>query len=225
MNNVELVQFESPDALAQGVAREWLAAIKQRHCAAFSGGRIAEQFFDASASTAGELLDGVHFFWADERCVPPDHPESNYRMMRTRLLEPLKIPYTQVHRIKGELAPVIAAREASNEFSRIVKGALNFVFLGMGEDGHIASIFPGDSLEESPGEYYRPVFGSPKPPPERVTLSMHALVAARNVWILVSGHGKQESLGKSLNEETTTPLGTLLKRRSWTRIFTDSRPK
>jgi 6-phosphogluconolactonase len=224
MSNVELVQFESPDALAQAAAREWLAAIQQPHCAAFSGGRIAEQFFDALASKAGELLDDVHFFWADERCVPPDHPESNYRMMHTRLLEPLKIPQAQVHRIKGELGPVIAAQEASHEFSRIVKGPLDFVFLGMGEDGHIASIFPGDLLEES-AEYYRPVFKSPKPPPERVTLSMHALVAARNVWVLVSGKGKQESLGKSLSEGATTPLGILLKRRISTRILSDFRPK
>ena len=145
--------------------------------------------------------------------------------MRARLLEPARVPETQVHRIQGELGPLRAARAASDEFARTVKGPLDFVFLGMGEDGHIASIFPGDPLEESPNEFYRPVFGSPKPPPERVTLAMHTMVAARNVWVFVSGAGKELALGKSLTEGAKTPLGILLKRRLETRVFTDFPPK
>ena len=143
--------------------------------------------------------------------------------MHTRLLQPLKIPDAHVHRIKGELGPVAAARDASAGFAKVVHSSLDFVFLGMGEDGHIASIFPGDPLEESP-EPYRPALNAPKPPPERVTLAMHTMVAAKNVWVLASGTGKAEALGKSLRT-AETPLGRLIEQRPFTRIFTDISPK
>ena len=223
MGKVDLIRFESADALAQAAAREWLQSITQPHYAAFSGGRIAEKFFDAITSEVQRTnrpLAAVHFFWADERCVPPDHPDSNYRIMHDRMLKPLKIPDAQVHRIKGELGPAPAAREASTEFARVAPSGLDFVFLGMGEDGHIASIFPGDPLNEQPKKYYRPVLNAPKPPPGRVTLAMHAIVAARNVWVLASGSGKTAALGKSLSN-FDTPLGQLIKKRQMTQVFTD----
>src|SRR6476660_1728805 len=121
MGKVDLVRFESADALAQSAAREWLKTIRpgETHCAAFSGGRIAERFFDAITAQVRQRkmsLADVHFFWADERCVRADVPESNYYLMRNRLIEPLNIPETRVHRIKGELEPVAAAKEASAEF-------------------------------------------------------------------------------------------------------------
>ncbi|HKQ39232.1 MAG TPA: 6-phosphogluconolactonase [Verrucomicrobiae bacterium] len=232
MGKVDLVRFDSAEALAQGVAGEWLqlAALSRaqpQYYAAFSGGRIAEGLFVAITSKVRQCngtLAGVRFFWADERCVPPDDPESNYQLMRTHLLEPLQIPDAQVHRIKGELGPTAAAREASKEFADTVPRVLDFVFLGMGEDGHIASIFPGDRLQESSAENYCPVFNAPKLPRERVTLAMHAIIAAANVWVLVTGSGKQEALGKSL-KGSETPLGHLLQARPFTRIFTNITPK
>jgi len=228
MGKVDLVRFESAEALAQAAAHEWLGSIAQpKHFAAFSGGRIAENFFDAIAMEVQQRktsLAGVHFFWADERCVPPDHPDSNYRVMHARLLQPLNIPDAQIHRIKGELGPIPAAGEASTEFAARVQPVLDFVFLGMGEDGHIASIFPGDPLKESPTDFYRPITNAPKPPPERVTLAMHAIAAAKNVWVLASGPGKERALGESLSSDRT-PLGQVLKRRILTRIFTSIPPK
>lgn len=223
MGKVDLIRFESSEALAQAAAREWLQSLTQPHYAAFSGGRIAEKFFDAISSEVqrtNRSLADVHFFWADERCVSPDHPDSNYRIMHDRTLKPLKVPDAQVHRIKGELGPAPAASEASAEFAHVVPSVLDFVFLGMGEDGHIASIFPGDPINEQPKEYYRPILNAPKPPPKRVTLAMHAMVAARNVWVLASGSAKTEALGKSLSK-IDTPLGQLLKKRQITRVFTD----
>jgi 6-phosphogluconolactonase len=230
MGKVDLVQFQSEETLAQAAAIEWLNCLPAvgPHFAAFSGGRIAEKFFDAIASQARECtssLAHVDFFWADERCVPPDNPESNYALMRSRLLEPLKVPQARVHRIKGELGPELATQEASDEFARVVRPVLDFVFLGMGEDGHIASIFPSDPLNESPREYYRPLLSAPKPPPQRVTMAMHAMVAARNVWVLAVGSGKEEALGKSLAKRPGTPLGSLLQRREFTRVFTNLSPE
>ena len=198
------------------------------HFAAFSGGRIAERFFDAiirEVPTRKTDLSQIHFFWADERCVPPDSPESNYYLMRTRLLEPLKIPAVQVHRIPGELGPMIAARDASAEYEPLVKPVFDIVFLGMGEDGHIASIFPGDPLDESPAQPYRPVTQAPKPPPERVTMALHVMASARNVWVLASGPGKERALGESLKADGRTPLARLLQRRDFTHVFSDIPPK
>lgn len=230
MGKIDLVRFESADALAEAAAREWLGALTRTKAqyAAFSGGRIAETFFDAIVNEVRQRNTSVahlHFFQADERCVAPDNPESNYKLMRVRLLEPLNVAETQVHRIKGELGPEVAAGEASAEFARVVRPVLDFVFLGMGEDGHIASIFPGDPLKESPAEFYGPVFGAPKPPPERVTLAMHAMLVARNVCVLASGSGKAEALGKSLDPGGKTPLGKVLEGRDSTKVFTDIRRK
>jgi 6-phosphogluconolactonase len=226
MGKVDLVRFGSAEALAKAAASEWLRSLSSRasYYAAFSGGRIAEKFFDAITSEAPHhkiAFANVHFFWADERCVPPDHSESNYQLMHKRLLRPLDIPAQRVHRIKGELGAVVAAREASQEFARVVPSVFDFVFLGMGEDGHIASIFPDAVIDEPPDEAYRPVFRAPKPPPERVTLTMRAIAAARSMWVLASGPGKAEALGKSLNGPAKTPLAHLLERREITRILTD----
>ncbi len=227
MGKVDLLRFESADALAQAAATAWLNSLPAAgpHFAAFSGGRIAATFFDAITSEVrarNTTLARVDFFWADERCVPPNDPESNYGLMCSRLLAPLKVPQDRVHRIKGEVEPAAAAREASAEFASVVRPVLDFVFLGMGEDGHIASIFPGDAMEESATEFYRPVVAS-KPPPRRITLAMHTMVAARNACVLASGSGKEEALRKSLGG-ASTPLGQLLQRRGFTWIFTNVSP-
>lgn len=168
-------------------------------------------------------IHSQHFFWADERCVPPDHPESNYRTARELLLEPLAIPLSHTHRIRGEDDPASAAKSASDELLFIVAKnpqgfpILDLVFLGMGEDGHVASLFPGAPSQR--GIYY-PVTG-PKPPPRRITLSYDVIVAARDVWVLVSGQGKQAALARSLTPGGDTPLARVVQGHNGTRIFCD----
>ena len=97
---------------------------------------------------------------------------------------------------------------------------LDLVFLGMGEDGHVASLFPKDTEALETPAVYRAVTG-PKPPPRRITLGYPALAAAREVWVLASGLGKQEVLQSSLAPSGDTPLARVLKSRSNTEIFTD----
>ncbi len=94
---------------------------------------------------------------------------------------------------------------------------VDWVFLGMGEDGHVASLFPG--AEAGTGIYYSVI--GPKPPPQRITVSYDVLAAAREVWVLVSGTGKEAALRESLRPEGETPLGRVLKSRKFTRIFSD----
>ena len=235
MPRIDLLQFPSDRDLAAGAALELLAFLgrtrsdRSRNTVAFSGGRIARIFYQeivARASSSGFRPDGIEVFWADERCVPPDHAESNYALAKQRLLDPLGIPDPLVHRILGEEPPAEAAADAERELTQICKPAagqvacLDLVILGMGEDGHVASLFPGDDSEDlATALHFRSVVAV-KPPPNRVTLTYRALVAAREVWVLASGQGKAEALSRSLLS-TSTPLGRLRSLRKTMRIFTD----
>jgi len=232
----ELAVFPNAENLAQAAAGDWLKEIEQAptggapYCVALSGGRIARQFFSLTASQAkirGMTLEHVHFFWGDERCVPPDDPESNVGMARELLFAPLGIPARQIHRIRGEAPPAVAATEAAAEICRIApldaagQPVLNLIFLGMGEDGHVASLFPGESeavMASRP--VYREVTAI-KPPPLRITLGYPAIAAARQAWVLASGAGKEKALRESLSPEGKTPLARVLASRARTRILTD----
>jgi 6-phosphogluconolactonase len=244
MKNLELISFANAGELAHAAASAWLDEIAaanragKRHCVALSGGRIAQKFFasvveQAKARKIGDgdtpsLPSNVHFFWADERCVPPDDAESNFAIARKFLFAPLKIADAQIHRIRGEDSPEAAAKAASIEISKIAtvnengQPVLELIFLGMGEDGHVASLFPGEPdvliLDKAT---YRAVKNSPKPPQNRVTLNYAAIAAARQVWVLVSGTGKEAALRESLISKGRTPLARVTQFRTRTKIFSD----
>ena len=234
-----MVSFANDAELAAAAAREWLREVEAPrrggglYCVALSGGRIARRFFAAAASQAQaqrSALSGVHFFWSDERCVPPTDPESNFALARELLLAPLGVPERQIHRVRGEEAPELAAGAAETELCGIAprdaegQPVLDVVFLGLGEDGHVASLFPGESEEAmSSKAVYRPVVAA-KPPPRRITIGYRAIGAARRVWVLASGTGKEKALDQSLAAGGQTPLARVLKLRAHTRIFTDIRP-
>ena len=234
MNRFDLMQFPDDATLARVVAKRWLGDLARavnRTCygAALSGGRIAQRLFQELAGQSSDraVFGAVHFFWADERCVPPADPESNFAAAQRLLFDPLRIGDRQIHRIQGELDPAVAAAQAEAELLRIVSAdaqrqpVLDLVLLGLGEDGHIASLFPGEPDEvRSSSAVYRAVIG-PKPPPRRVTLNYAALRAARQVWVLASGPGKERALRDSISDASETPLGHLLRLRSWTSLFTD----
>jgi 6-phosphogluconolactonase len=232
----------SPELLTRAVAgalRDHLAARlpgTPLFTLGLSGGRIAGPLFDAlvAAEHAGPTrvltAPAVHFCFADERCVPPDHPESNFALARARLFAPLGIPAERVHRIRGEADPAEAASEAERALRALTATSppalprLDLVLLGLGEDGHVASLFPGAPVEVTESAaVYVPVMG-PKPPPRRVTLTYAALAAARAVWVLVSGPGKAGALAESLRPEGTTPLARVLRAQPGARVFTDSWP-
>jgi 6-phosphogluconolactonase len=228
MGKAELITFKDDNALAQNVADRWLSLPQLGSSVAFSGGRIAVKFFQAlAAHPKADLLrrPEMKYFFADERCVPPDHPDSNFRLMKEHLLDPVRIPPAQVHRIPGELAPDAAADKAAQDLlancQRDSDGVpiLDMVFLGMGEDGHVASIFPGDPAIDSL-EIYRPVVAA-KPPPHRITIGLHVITRARHVWVLVSGDGKENALRESLDPLGRTPLARVIHGRSETAVFTD----
>ena len=233
MPNWELKHFANAAALADQCAADCLALLappSARKCIAISGGRIAKDFFTSVTRVAkerGQSLANLHFFWADERCVPPEHAESNYRSAAELLFAPLQLPPENLHRIRGEAETECAAREAEAELRRFAttsaadQPVLDLVLLGMGEDGHIASLFPGESGDVMSSQaVYRSVTAS-KPPPRRITLGYAAIAAAREVWVLASGAGKEAALWESLSPDGTTPLARVLRGRERTCIFTD----
>ena len=237
MKNFELISFANADELAQAVASAWLDEITaanragKTHRVALSGGRIAQKFFAATVEQAkarAVSFERAHFFWADERCVPPDDAESNFAIAQKFLFAPLKIADAQIHRIRGEDSPETAAKAASIEISKIApvnengQPVLDLIFLGMGEDGHVASLFPGEpDVLISDRAIYRAVKNSPKPPPKRVTLGYAVIAVARQVWVLVSGAGKEAVLHESLLSKGRTPLARVTQFRTRTKIFSD----
>jgi len=227
-----LDRFSSAGELASAAAEQWLDDLaslrKPQYNVALSGGRISGSFFAAIPARAKQRnasLATVHFFWADERCVPPDDPESNFRLGSEKLLQPAKISNEHVHRIRGEEMPAKAAEFASAEMRRVVpKNAaswpvLDMIFLGMGEDGHVASLFPPANPAPA-SDIYFPVIAS-KPPPERITICYELIAAARKVWVLVSGSGKETALKESLSEAGKTPLAHVVRLRDSTRVLTN----
>lgn len=172
----------------------------------------------------------VHFFWADERCLPPGDPENNFKMANELLFMPLGIPETHVHRLRGEDLPDRAVKFAEAElrqFASINDGwpVLDLIFLGMGEDGHVASLFQNAIGEDEKGAKCTDSFvfvdDSPKPPPRRISLTFNAIAVARVVWVLASGSGKETALKESLSGSGRTPLGQVIRLRAQTKIFSD----
>lgn len=235
MGEAELSYFQNDDLLAKAVAEAWLSLIAnapespRKHLVALSGGRIAKKLFAAVGRLASRhSLAEVEFFWADERCVPPDDPESNYRLASECLFRPLHIKPESVHRIRGELTVAESVCAASEDLIKTsgTRGdampVLDLVLLGLGEDGHVASLFPGDPVTTvDRNAVYLAVEHSPKPPQRRVTLGNGPIYSARNVWVLASGRGKEIALRDSLSTSGRTPLARVIKNRATTKVFTD----
>ena len=151
-----------------------------------------------------------HVYHGDERCLPADHVDRNSLMAHQAWLQYVDIPASQIHDIPAELGNVAAAKA----YAEVLKdeGAFDLVILGLGEDGHTASLFPNQTVDNSADAV--PVFNSPKPPDERVTLSQNRLNNANEVLFLVTGAGKQEAVdqwrkGVAIPASLIAPIGRL----------------
>lgn len=182
---------------------------RQRFTIALSGGSTplpVYQYLADSPEYDRLEWDKIHFFWGDERTVPPDHPDSNFGQARQALLDPRQIPPLNIHRIQGELQPEDAAQDYDQELLSFFKEdppRLDLVLLGMGGDGHTASLFPGTDILSASQDTERlvlPVF-VPKLDTWRISFTPRTIKAARKILFLVAGEGKAATLAQVLEGE------------------------
>ncbi len=190
--------------LAAAVADDLAAAIRQAGRAeqplfvALSGGSTPGAMFRhlATPAMAKDIpWKWVHFFWGDERCVPPDHPDSNYGMAYQALFRHIDIPPENIHRIRGEAAPVKEAFRYAREILSLLppdpagRPVFHRIYLGMGEDGHTASLFPATPVLAVDDKICA-IAVHPVTQQKRITLTLPVINSAREVIFLVSGAAK-----------------------------------
>ena len=187
--------FNSQDEINQAALTKILQLAEQaiasrgKFCIVLAGGGTPKSVY-ALLSKANADWSKWHIYYNDDRCLPVDHPERNSLMATQVWLSHVSIPASQIHDIPTELGPV----EGAKAYAKTLAGLDDFdlVLLGLGEDGHTASLFPGQAVDNSADAV--PVFDAPKPPPERVSISAARLSKARDVMFLVTGSGKQDAV-------------------------------
>ncbi len=208
--------FETPNALAEELAGEFyfhiakLSLQQDKINIALSGGSTPHLWFKRIAShRVSHSFDidwhKVHFFWCDERCVPADHSDSNYGMAYRLFLKPLGINSSNIHRIRGEDEPEEEAIRYAEEILKHVPVRNNipvfdWIFLGMGDDGHTASIFP-DQLNLLYCDKICEVAVHPKTDQKRITLTGKTLVNARRVTFIITGSSKKQIVHEILTDK------------------------
>jgi 6-phosphogluconolactonase len=201
------------EEVARAVARRFVElarasfAERESFSAALAGGTTPKRVYEllASEEFRNEVAwDGVHIFFGDERSVPPDHADSNYRMAHEALLSRVSIPEKNIHRMRGEGDAAANASLYEDElrsfFGEAVWPRLDLVMLGMGDDGHTASLFPGTPALEEQKAWVVPNWVE-KFETWRVTLTAPAINGARHVVFVVTGAGKAERLAEILKGE------------------------
>ncbi len=211
---------ETADELARGVADALAKRVAQtlQQQRAFSlvlaGGNTPRALYRLLAKEYRQQIDWgrVHLFWGDERYVPHDHPASNFRMTYETLIAPLNIPPEKIHPMPTDVTnPYDAACLYEQELRTFFGGIPRFdlVLLGMGADGHTASLFPGAAtLKER--ERWVAVGEAPVEPRVRLTLTLPVLNAAQAVYFLVTGADKAETVRRVLMEDTPLPAALVL---------------
>jgi 6-phosphogluconolactonase len=165
-----------------------------------SGGHTPKPLYEHLSRMDEIRWDKVHIFWGDERHVPPDHHDSNYRLAYNALLSKITIPKENIFRIKGELSPEITAEDYQKTLNRYFdthEKKFDLVILGMGVDGHTASLFPGtDAFLET--THWVVANFVPKLDAWRITLTFPAILSARKIVVLIIGDEKAETLKEVL---------------------------
>lgn len=209
----EVVRHPDAGALADDVARRFLALLADVQGSgrvpqvALTGGTIADQThrrIRALARDAHIDWSRVDVFWGDERFVAADSPDRNAVQAREALLDALPLSTERVHEIPaadGSRTVSEAASSYADTLRSLGSGAFDLVMLGLGPDGHVASLFPGFSQLEVDDQIAVAVTGSPKPPPERVSLTFPALNRTATVWFMVSGEEKADAVRRALAPE------------------------
>jgi 6-phosphogluconolactonase len=221
----------SADAVARAVAEKLVARIAAVQAQGrvpsivLTGGTIANEIYRAVATLPSADLDwmGVDFWWGDERYVAADSTDRNDRAAELDLLDVVGADPARVHAMPAsdEAHPDVATAAASYvDLLRMhADGPFDLVLLGVGPDGHVASLFPGFPQLEVTDEPAVAVTGSPKPPPQRITLTFPALNRTHEVWFLVTGEEKADAVARALADDgsvrETPARGITCTNRTW----------
>jgi 6-phosphogluconolactonase len=200
-------------------------AARGRFSLALSGGSVADALFPrlARAKVDWSLID---FFFCDERAVPPDNPESNYQRARSLWIDVARVPAANVHRMKAEASNLDAAAMSYEDELIHTLGeppGLDMALLGVGDDGHVCSLFPNHPLLGEERRWVAAITDSPKPPAARLTLTLPALGAARLIVLAAFGEAKARVIRAAIEErDASLPLTRVFARARKAIVLLDS---
>jgi len=204
-----------------------------RFCIALSGGSLSETLaiaLDQNPPDAGVDWSAWHVFWADERWVPPSSPESNYGEAMKRFLGRLPISATRIHTVDTSQPLAKTARNYAATLESVLNPGHNhyprfdLILLGIGPDGHTASLFPDHPVLSETAAWVSPVSDAPKPPPNRITLTLPVINQARNIAWVATGSGKAEIVAQVLQPSPNAkalPAGRVIPSNGNMRWFLD----
>jgi 6-phosphogluconolactonase len=196
VTDVELLVLDDAAAATEAAAQRIAEAVDRRGHIALSGGSGPRPAYERVATLRPDW-SGVDLWWIDERCVPPADGNSNYRMIRESLLDGLA-QGPEVHRVRGELPP----EEAADEYDAALDGVtLEFALMGIGPDGHTASLFPNAPTLDVTDRRAVAAEAGMEPIVPRVTMTRPLLSAAREMVYLVTGEKKAEAVGRAFGGE------------------------
>ena len=212
MDGGELHVLPTPNEVARTAAEFVAIAAAEtpggRFTIALAGGATPRRLYQLLASSPWVeriAWSRWHVFWGDERCVPPEHPDSNYRMAREALLDHVPLTAGQLHPMRGEAAPQEAAEGYEGELRRVFQTpvpAFDLILLGLGEDGHTASLFPGTAALREEGRLVVANW-APQLEAHRLTFTLPLINAARRVAFLVADAAKAQALRRVLAPAST----------------------
>jgi 6-phosphogluconolactonase len=213
VTDVELVVLDDAEAAGEAAAERIAAAVDAGGHIGLSGGKGPRAAYEHAAVLRPDW-SGVELWWVDERCVPPGDADSNYRMVRESLLDRLSRPPAEVHRVRGELDPEQAAAEYDEALAGV---ALSFALMGIGADGHTASLFPNASALDETRRRAVAVEAGVDPFVTRVTMTRPVLAAAETMVYLVTGEAKADAAARAFagQPDPATPASLVRGRRTF----------
>lgn len=226
--NLHIAISDDKEAMGKLVAAQFAkiasSSVQERgqFTVALTGGSAAQSFYRALTSLS-VAWDRTHIFFGDERCVPPSHADSNYKLAHDVML--LEIPQAHIHRLHGESANLHAeSMRAASEMAQVfgvdpaqigkVMPAMDLFHVGMGPDGHICSLFEGHALLAVEDAWIRHLTDSPKPPPARLTMTMPVVAASRTLTFIVAGDNKADVVQEIMTSPTSQLPAAIAQRRA-----------
>jgi 6-phosphogluconolactonase len=183
-----------------------------------TGGSTALIFLGALREAAVDW-SRIALYWGDERAVPPDHPDSNFGLAERMLLSPLGGRAPMAIRMAGEADDL---QHAARDYAKLLPPALDLLILGVGDDGHVCSLFPNHPALHVANTTVIAIDDSPKPPPRRLTLTLPYVVKSKQIWVVAIGQRKLAVIQQALARQApATPMDLVVARAAQVAVFTD----